>query len=94
MTEVPGEVRWRCRRGMLELDLLLEGFLAHGAMAGSRTQRADFLRLLNRYDTDLQRWLLNGEAVEEEEFQEVVEAIRRAAIAAADAIVAISAGGG
>jgi antitoxin CptB len=94
MTEVPGEVRWRCRRGMLELDLLLEGFLAHGYSGLSETQRADFLRLLNRYDTDLQRWLLNGEAVEEKEFQEVVEAIRRAAIATTDAIVAISAGVG
>lgn len=57
----PGLVRWRCRRGMKELDVLLERWLdARWAAAGS-AKRAAFTALLAEPDPQLAAWLLGGE---------------------------------
>lgn len=56
-----GRLRWRCRRGMKELDLLLESWLDRvwpGADAG---RRQAFERMLDRSDPELAAWLLGGE---------------------------------
>lgn len=46
-------LRWQCRRGLLELDLVLERFLERhcGDLRGERL--ASFQTLLNYTDTDL-----------------------------------------
>jgi len=74
--EVPGAIRWRCRRGMLELDLLLEGFLETGYAGLDEGLREAFRELLERQDPELQRWLLNGEPVELPELQGIVARVR------------------
>jgi antitoxin CptB len=55
-------LRWQCRRGMLELDLLLNGFLdvAYGDL--DEQQRVDFVRLLSYQDQIIHDWLM-GQAV-------------------------------
>ncbi|WP_338074116.1 succinate dehydrogenase assembly factor 2 [Halochromatium glycolicum] len=55
-------LRWQCRRGMLELDLLLNRFLDSGYAALDGQGRADFVRLLGYSDQILQDWLV-GQAV-------------------------------
>ena len=55
---VPNRLRWRCRRGLLELDLILQGFLESGWEDLSADQRAVFARLLEESDQELQGWLL------------------------------------
>jgi len=51
-----GRLRWRCRRGMRELDALLERWLdRHFADAGVE-QRAAFDRLLECEDDRLWAW--------------------------------------
>ena len=55
-----GQVRWRCRRGMKELDLLLVRWLDAGWPAANGGQRATFLRLLDEPDPQLADWLLHG----------------------------------
>lgn len=55
-------LRWQCRRGMLELDLLLSRFLDGCYSSLSAQEKADLLRLLNYQDQILQDWLF-GEAV-------------------------------
>jgi len=55
------QVLWRCRRGMLELDLLLQDYAnAHYLNAPISLQK-QFLLLLEESDQNLQSWLLNGE---------------------------------
>ena len=44
-------LRWQCRRGMLELDHLLDRFLDLGYAALSEAQRATLLALLVQQDT-------------------------------------------
>mgnify|MGYP006301648159 CR=1 FL=1 len=70
---------WRCRRGMLELDLLLQGFLEIGYPALGPDGRRAFERLLERPDRTLQAWLLGNETPDERELADVVAAIRGAA---------------
>ncbi len=46
-------IRWRCRRGLLELDLVLTRFLASGYDELTLEERETFSGLLDRADTDL-----------------------------------------
>jgi antitoxin CptB len=60
--EEMNRLRWQCRRGMLELDLLLHRFLAAGYPALDDGGRTDFVRLLGYPDQILQDWLIGGAA--------------------------------
>lgn len=55
-------LRWQCRRGMLELDLLLNRFLERDFADLAVEQRIAFVRLLGYPDQILHDWLL-GQAV-------------------------------
>ena len=48
-----GRLRWRCRRGMLELDLVLSRFLESRLDRLTDGQRVSLLRLLDLPDNDL-----------------------------------------
>ncbi len=52
---------WQCRRGMLELDILLDAFLRHGYPHATPELQHDFARLLRLPDQTLCRYLLQGE---------------------------------
>ena len=53
---------WRCRRGMKELDLVLERFARETLPAASGAERALFDALLELPDPLLAAYLLTGEA--------------------------------
>ena len=46
-------LRWRCRRGLKELDLLLEQYLTERWPAAPAAERREFARLLERENPDL-----------------------------------------
>jgi len=54
----PGLLRWRCRRGMKELDLLLSGWLQHHYPQATSEQRRLFGQLLELPDPELAAYLL------------------------------------
>lgn len=60
-TQQSDRLRWQCRRGMLELDYLLETYLDHAYAALSRADKALFEDLLRHHDPDLQSWLLGDQ---------------------------------
>ena len=72
-------LRWRCRRGMLELDLLLQGFLERGFEALDESGRAAFERLLRLSDQTLFDLFFSATQAKEEALQDVIERIRHAA---------------
>jgi len=74
-------LRWRCRRGMLELDLLLQGFLERGYAQLDAAQQEDFIRLLELPDQVLVEYLLGMAEIKERELVDVIERIRHAATA-------------
>jgi len=72
-------LRWRCRRGMLELDLLLQGFLSSAYAELNRSQQAQFARLLALPDQQLYDYLLGNLPPDEKVFIDVITRIRHAA---------------
>lgn len=61
MTALHNRLRWRCRRGMKELDVLLERWLARDAASATEATLATFESLLGLQDPELARYLLKGE---------------------------------
>jgi antitoxin CptB len=57
LVEIPPQLRWACRRGMLELDVLLGNFLEEAFQSASPDDQANFARLLDNNDQDLFMWL-------------------------------------
>jgi antitoxin CptB len=70
-------IRWRCRRGLLELDLILQSFLERrfGALDADGRQR--FSELLDEPDNDLLD-LAMGRRDAPPRYQDVVEMLRGA----------------
>jgi len=74
------KLKWHCRRGMRELDLLLEGFLANRYQILSVADRASFERLLDCRNEDLMAWLIDGGSPKDEQLAGIVNQIRASAV--------------
>lgn len=68
-------LRWRCRRGMLELDALLQSFVEDGYRDLDPSERQAFFRLLERQDFELFEWLA-GSGEPPADLRSVVEKLR------------------
>jgi antitoxin CptB len=53
-------LRWRCRRGMKELDVVLVRWLEDGWPHADESGRRAFAWLLEQPDPDLADWLIGG----------------------------------
>lgn len=51
-------LRWACRRGMLELDLILENYLNNHFEQASKEEQQQFIDLLEQADQDLFDWIV------------------------------------
>ncbi|MFO1436485.1 MAG: succinate dehydrogenase assembly factor 2 [Gammaproteobacteria bacterium] len=69
-------IRWRCRRGMKELDVILERFLHHGYEYLTTADKAAFSQLLGALDPDLFHWLTGKGLPEEPVLQNIVRLVR------------------
>jgi len=81
MTSMPehandSRLRWRCRRGMLELDLLLNQFLDHGYQKLDKTQRQRLDEILDYPDQLLFDLLLGHMPSSDKEVSTIVNQIR------------------
>lgn len=68
-------LRWQCRRGMLELDLLLTEFLDTRYDALTPAERATFNRLLQQSDQTLLTWFNEGPDMDDQELKDIVRKI-------------------
>lgn len=73
----PGQVRWRCRRGMKELDVLLARWLDRRWAAASPAARTAFSELLELPDPQLAAWLLEGARPDDAGIANLVDDILR-----------------
>ena len=71
-----GRLRQMCRRGTLELDILLVRWLEHYWSAAPAEQQQNFLNLLDLEDDQLQSMFIYQDAVPEE-FKDIVADARR-----------------
>ncbi|HLT89820.1 MAG TPA: succinate dehydrogenase assembly factor 2 [Woeseiaceae bacterium] len=69
-------IRWQCRRGMRELDVLLQGYFDRRYAAAGEGEKSAFRALLALPDPALVAYLLHGEPVEDEALADVVRRVR------------------
>jgi antitoxin CptB len=69
-------LRWRCRRGMRELDQLLTRWLDRDWPTASESERGVFLRLLDCEDDRLWRWFLGHETAPDVELASLIQRMR------------------
>lgn len=69
-------LRWRCRRGMRELDQLLERWLEREWRQSPDALRGDFRRLLDSEDDRLWKWFLGHERPDDDALDALVRRIR------------------
>jgi antitoxin CptB len=67
---------WRCRRGMKELDVLLERYTQRVAIPASAAARGVFARLLAMPDPQLAAYLLGQELPRDAALAALVQQIR------------------
>jgi antitoxin CptB len=70
-------LRWRCRRGLLELDLTLQNFLEHGYRELTTAEQEAFDTLLTASDDTLLAYVQGSRTPPETELMHLVEKIRK-----------------
>ena len=75
MAKDKARLKWACRRGMLELDVLFMPFVDEAWEYLSETNKAIFERLLVCQDPELFAWFMGHEKCEDEELNSMVQLI-------------------
>ena len=68
-------MRWASRRGMLELDLVLEPFVVARYAGLDERDRQRFQQLMTSEDQDLFAWFLGREQPDNEELAAIVNTV-------------------
>lgn len=76
LSDIPPKLRWECRRGMLELDVLLGKFLEEAYLGLIPEEQTNFVNLLKRNDQELFYWFTDQKSPDPE-FAELVERIKQ-----------------
>ncbi len=71
-----GRLRWRCRRGMKELDLVLLRFLEQDYPGLDPRQQADFARLLALQDPELWAYLTGRDDPKDAGLADIIQRMR------------------
>lgn len=67
-------IKWRCRRGVLELDVLFERFFSQAYDTLNLDEQSLFAQLLEKPDPILQQWLIYQAPVDPE-FENLIEKV-------------------
>ena len=69
-------LKWQCRRGMRELDVLLTGYLEEQYADSCQSEKEAFQKLLELPDPELNSYLLGGVTPVDKEIAVVVARLR------------------
>ena len=69
-------LKWRCRRGMRELDVLLERFLEHQYARASAEIQTAFARLLTLPDPEIFALIMSRQIAEDPQLRDVIQRLR------------------
>jgi antitoxin CptB len=75
LTDNKPRLRWACRRGMLELDVLFMPFVEEAYDLLSVKDKQVFERLLAEQDPELFAWFMGHEVCEDKELNDMVQLI-------------------
>lgn len=75
LTDNKPRLRWACRRGMLELDVLFMPFVEEAYDLLSVKDKQVFERLLEEQDPELFAWFMGHKVCEDKELNDMVQFI-------------------
>ena len=67
-----GRIRWDCRRGIKEADVLLQPFFDKYFVALSEDNKRAFVALLASHDVDLFEWFTGRSLPDSEDLQRII----------------------
>lgn len=71
------QLQWLCRRGIKEMDLLLENYLNCDFVAASKEEQEEFIALLNLDDATLMSYIFSPELPDSvRNYQRILEKLR------------------
>lgn len=70
------QLRWACRRGMLELDLILQSFVDRYYASLLSLQQQAFIKLLTYPDQELFDYLVGHQVIKDQSLVEIVDLIQ------------------
>lgn len=76
-SEKKEHLAWQCRRGLLELDLILQPFLEREFERLQPAEKKLFAQLLQQPDPDLYQWLIGQISCPKSDLQPLIEKIRQ-----------------
>ena len=72
----PSQLRWRCRRGMRELDVLLERYLKERYPSAPAAEQQAFVALLEAPDPQLFAYVVQREVPDDPDWAHVIARLR------------------
>ena len=76
MTKEFARLRWKCRRGMREMDILMTRFLERGYAQLDELGQQAFERLLDAPDQDILVWLWSDALPDDPELAQLIVRMR------------------
>ncbi|MCZ6802767.1 MAG: succinate dehydrogenase assembly factor 2 [Proteobacteria bacterium] len=67
---------WRCRRGIREMDIVLQEFINQSCDTLSDTNKKAFSQLLDKNDLDILNWIMGKDEPENDETRHIIKLIR------------------
>lgn len=67
---------WRCRRGIREMDLLLQGFIKKHYDQLTPEQQSAFAQLLEQTDMDIMDWIMQRCEPPDPAFKPIIKMLR------------------
>lgn len=76
-TEEERRLRWQCRRGLKELDVILEPFMEDYYRDAPELQQQQFQCLLQEEDVDLLSWFMGYLEPERADYRDIVAYVKQ-----------------
>ena len=77
MKEERSRLLWRCRRGIREMDIVLQTFLNQSYDTLSDTDKNSFAQLLDEADLDILNWIMGKDEPENNGIKNIITLIRQ-----------------
>tara|TARA_B110000014_G_C19900425_1_gene465868 strand:+ start:198 stop:491 length:294 start_codon:yes stop_codon:yes gene_type:complete len=75
MTKDNNKIKWKCRRGLWELDILLSKFAEFNYPLLSKENKLLFEELIDHEDVDLLSWLVTGDKANDIARQGIIDIV-------------------
>ena len=76
MSKEKSRLLWRCRRGIKEMDIILQDFIKDSYDELNNENKSAFSKLLEEQDLDILNWILGKDKPEDAALIEIIKKIR------------------